>query len=63
MATCIARGMTRVNVNGLVLSKYNAYVAENTGKIPLTKLLETGTDLIQEMCEKWMDDLGCSGKA
>ena len=55
--------MTRVNVNGLVLSKYNAYVAENTGKIPLTKLLETGTDLIQEMCEKWMDDLGCSGKA
>lgn len=63
MSKCIERGITRVNVNKLVLSKYNAYVAENTGKVPLTQLLERGTDLIQGMCEGWMDDLGSSGKA
>jgi len=63
MAKCIERGVTRVNVNKLVLSNYNKYVEENTGKVPLTQLMEKGTDLIQELCEQWMDHLGCSGKA
>ncbi|KAK5136101.1 hypothetical protein LTR08_004151 [Meristemomyces frigidus] len=63
MAKCIERGVTRVNVNKLVLSDYNAYVAEHTGKVPLTELLERGTELIQKQCEEWMDHLGCSGKA
>nr|POE47183.1 putative fructose-bisphosphate aldolase [Quercus suber] len=63
MAKCVERGVTRVNVNKLVLSKYNKYVADNTGKIPLTQLMEQGTALIQELCEQWMDHLGCSGKA
>ena len=63
MAKCIERGVTRVNVNKLVLERYNEYVAKNTGKVPLTQLLEKGTDLIQELCEEWMDHLGCSGKA
>lgn len=63
MASCIERGVTRVNVNKLVLSHYNKYVGENTGKVPLTNLLEKGTALIQESCEAWMDHLKCSGKA
>jgi len=63
MAKCIERGVTRVNVNKLVLWSYNEYVAENTGKVPLTQLLERGTELIQGLCEEWMDHLGCSGKA
>lgn len=63
MAKCIERGVTRVNVNKLVLDRYNEYVAENTGKVPLTQLIEKGTDLIQELCEEWMDHLGCTGKA
>ncbi|EME84707.1 uncharacterized protein MYCFIDRAFT_41352 [Pseudocercospora fijiensis CIRAD86] len=63
MAKCIDRGVTRINVNKLVLDKYNAYVAENTGKVPLTQLMEKGTDLIQELTEKWMDAIGSSGKA
>lgn len=63
MAKCIERGITRVNVNKLVLSRYNKFIEENTGKIPLTQLLEKGTALIQAQCEEWMDSLGCSGKA
>lgn len=60
---CIDRGVTRINVNKLVLSDYNDYVAANTGKVPLTQLLEKGTALIQAQCEGWMDAIGCSGKA
>lgn len=60
---CIERGVTRVNVNKMVLSDYFEYVNANTGKVPLTTLLEEGTRLIQKQCERWMDAMGCSGKA
>ncbi|TKA64879.1 hypothetical protein B0A55_09732 [Friedmanniomyces simplex] len=63
MRRCIDRGVTRINVNKLVLSEYNDYVAQNTGKVPLTQLMEKGTDLIQQACERWMDNIGSSGKA
>ncbi|KAK0270971.1 hypothetical protein LTR35_013769 [Friedmanniomyces endolithicus] len=63
MRECIDRGVTRINVNKLVLSEYNEYVAQNTGKVPLTQLMEKGTDLIQQACERWMDHIGSSGKA
>jgi fructose-bisphosphate aldolase class II len=59
---CIKGGMTRINVNDLVLSNYNKFVAENTGKIPLTELMGKGTDMIQELCEHQMDVMGSSGK-
>ncbi|EMC97768.1 hypothetical protein BAUCODRAFT_66832 [Baudoinia panamericana UAMH 10762] len=63
MKKCIERGVTRINVNKLVLSDYNEYVAKSTGKVPLTQLLEKGTALMQAQCEQWMDDIGSSGKA
>lgn len=63
MAKCIERGVTRINVNKLVLSNYNRYVEENTGKVPLTQLMEKGTSLIQKQMEDWMDAIGSSGKA
>ena len=63
MQGCVKGGMTRCNVNELVLWRYSAYVKANTGKVPLTELMEKGTSLIQEDCEKWMDVLGSSGKA
>jgi len=55
--------MTRCNVNDLVLNKYNKYVAENTGKVPLTELMGKGTDLIQELIEHQMDVMESTGKA
>ena len=63
MAKCIDRGVTRINVNKLVLSDYNAYVEENTGKVPLTQLMEKGTNLMQKQMEDWMDAIGSSGQA
>lgn len=63
MQGCIKGGMTRCNVNDLVLHKYNKYVAENTGKVPLTELMGKGTSLIQELIEYQMDVMGSTGKA
>lgn len=60
---CIERGVTRVNVNKMVLSDYLEYIAQKTGKVPLTTVLDEGTQLIQKQCEGWMDAMGCSGKA
>ncbi|KAL9114432.1 MAG: hypothetical protein Q9227_001513 [Pyrenula ochraceoflavens] len=60
---CVRHGMTRCNVNDVVLWKYNRYVKENTGKVPLTELMEQGTQLMQERLEWLMDQLGSSGKA
>lgn len=63
MKDCVKHGMTRCNVNELVLNKYSAYVKENTGKVPLTTLMEEGTKLIQELVEWQMDVQGSTGKA
>jgi fructose-bisphosphate aldolase, class II len=63
LRSCVERGMTRLNVNDLVLWRYNEYVKENTGKIPLTELMEQGTKMIQESLEWMMDVIGSSGKA
>lgn len=63
MQKCIKLGVTRVNVNKLVMDPYFEYAEKNTGKKPLTELMNEGTDLIQKMCEEWMDHIGSSGKA
>jgi fructose-bisphosphate aldolase class II len=63
LAKCIERGVTRINANKLVLESYNDYIAENTGKVPLTQLIEEGTAKIQKLVEWWMDNIKSSGKA
>ena len=63
LRACVEGGMTRLNVNDLVLWRYNDYVKEYTGKKPLTELMEEGTQLIQERLEWMMDVIGSAGKA
>jgi len=63
LLACVQRGMTRFNVNDLVLWRYNEYVKEKTGKVPLTELMEQGTQLIQDQLEWMMDVIGSSGRA
>lgn len=63
MQKCIKHGVTRINVNKLVLDEYYAYTAEYTGKVPQTELIAKGTELTQKACELWMDRIGSSGKA
>lgn len=63
MGKCIERGVTRINANKLVLSEYNDFIAQKTGKIPLTQVIEDGTTIIQKQMEFWMDHIKSSGKA
>ena len=63
MAKCIERGVTRINANKLVLEDYNNYIAENTGRVPLTQLIGEGTAKIRRLMEWWMDNIKSSGKA
>ncbi|KIW71722.1 hypothetical protein PV04_03857 [Phialophora macrospora] len=60
---CVAAGMTRLNVNQIVLWKYEDYVKEKAGRTPLTEFMEEGTRLIQERIEWMMDTIGSTGKA
>jgi len=60
---CVEAGMTRLNVNQIVLWKYEKYAQEKAGRAPLTEFMEEGTRLIQERIEWMMDAVGSSGRA
>lgn len=61
MKKCISGGVTRINVNKLVMDDYLEYVKGVDG--PLTKTVEEGTGLIRKRIEEWMDIIESSGKA
>lgn len=63
MQKCIQGGMTRVNVNKLVMTPYFDFMEKYQAVKPLTELVAEGTDIIQRRCEEWMDHIGSSGKA
>ena len=60
---CVKAGMTRLNVNQLVLWKYEAFARDNAGRLPLTEYMEKASDIIQERVEWMMDVIGSSGQA
>jgi fructose-bisphosphate aldolase class II len=60
---CVAAGMTRLNVNQLVICNYEEYCKEKAGRIPLTEFMDTSSRLIQERIEWMMDCIGSTGKA
>ena len=57
---CIAGGITKVNVNGVVNREYIEIQKE--GKLGLTALMEKGTSRMQAAVEKCIDQLGSAGK-
>lgn len=60
---CVAAGMTRLNVNQVVLCNYEVYAQKHAGRTPLTEYMEEGTRLIQQRIEWMMDAVGSTGKA
>jgi fructose-bisphosphate aldolase class II len=60
---CVAAGMTRLNVNQVVLCDYEEYCKTHAGRTPLTEFMEEGTRLIQKRIEWMMDAVGSTGKA
>jgi fructose-bisphosphate aldolase class II len=63
MKECIKHGVSKVNVNKLVLDDYITYVEENASKVSITKLMEEGVKKAQGLTEWQMDVCGSTGKA
>lgn len=63
MKRCIAHGVSKVNVNKLVLDDYLVFQKEKAPKLPLTTALEQGIEETQRLVEWQMDVCGSTGKA
>ncbi|KAI0020722.1 ketose-bisphosphate aldolase [Xylariomycetidae sp. FL0641] len=63
MKRCIQGGVSKVNVNKLVLDDYHAHMKKNAPTASLTNLMEQGVAAIQKLVEWQMDVCGSTGKA
>lgn len=63
MKRCIAGGVSKVNVNKIVLEDYLVHLQENASKLSLTALMEQGVEEAQKLMEWQMDVCGSTGKA
>lgn len=63
MKKCIAEGVSKVNVNRLVLDGYSTNLKSDAGKIPLTKLMEQGVEEVVRQTIEWMEICGSAEKA
>ncbi|KAJ5119217.1 fructose-bisphosphate aldolase [Penicillium atrosanguineum] len=59
---CIRAGVTKINVNKLVLDPWLDNLRANATR-PFTELMSQGILLLAEEMERWMDIVGSSGKA
>ncbi|KAI9800764.1 MAG: hypothetical protein M1833_003181 [Piccolia ochrophora] len=60
---CVREGVTKVNVNKVVMGGYAEVMREKGGRGPLTAVMEEGTERIRDSVEWVMDACGSSGKA
>jgi fructose-bisphosphate aldolase class II len=63
MRECIGGGVSKVNVNKLVLDDYLVLLKEKAASLPLTTLMEQGVVEAQRLTEWQMDVCGSSGRA
>lgn len=63
MKRCIASGVSKVNVNKLVLDDYLVHLKEKASVVNLTTLMEQGVVEAQRLTEWQMDVCGSTGKA
>ncbi|EMT74609.1 ketose-bisphosphate aldolase [Fusarium oxysporum II5] len=63
MKACIKGGVSKVNVNKLVLDDYLIHIKEQASRLNLTTLMEEGVEKAQKLTEWQMDVYGSSGKA
>ncbi|KAJ6007246.1 fructose-bisphosphate aldolase [Penicillium herquei] len=60
---CVAAGVTKINVNRLVLDDYYDHLYANVGKMPHTQLIEEGIQKVADLTIKWMSICGSAGMA
>jgi fructose-bisphosphate aldolase class II len=63
MRDCIRAGVTKINVNKLLLETWNDYLRDNAKDRSLTQLIDEGIQILQAEVENWMDIVGSSGQA
>ena len=63
MQQCIDGGVSKVNVNKLVLDDYLSHLKQNASKLGLTTLLEEGVNEVRKLMEWQMDVVGSAGKS
>lgn len=59
---CTQAGVTKFNVNKLLLKPWHDYVQANIHK-PITQLMDEGIEVLTRETERWMDIMGSSGKS
>ncbi|KAL5339455.1 ketose-bisphosphate aldolase [Aspergillus crustosus] len=60
---CIEAGVSKINVNRLVLDDYYAHLKASVGKMPHTQLIEEGIEKVAQLTIRWMEICGSAGKA
>ncbi|KAJ5329845.1 fructose-bisphosphate aldolase [Penicillium brevicompactum] len=63
MKRCVAAGVTKINVNRLVLDDYYDHLHANVGRMPHTQLIDEGIQKVTDLTIKWMEICGSAGKA
>ncbi|KLU92611.1 hypothetical protein MAPG_11556 [Magnaporthiopsis poae ATCC 64411] len=63
MRRSIAGGVSKVNVNKLVLDDYLVHLRQNASKLSLTELMEQGVKEARRLMEWQMDVVGSTGRA
>jgi len=63
MERCIKGGVSKVNVNKLILDDYLRHLKKNASKLSLTVLMEEGVKEVQRLMEWQMDVCRSTGKA
>jgi fructose-bisphosphate aldolase, class II len=64
LVKCIAAGVSKVNVNRLVLDDYYIHLRGGApANLAHTALIEEGTDKVVQLTKRWMDICKSSGKA
>jgi fructose-bisphosphate aldolase, class II len=59
---CVAAGVTKLNVNKLLLWTWSDFIAKNAS-LPITQLIDGGIEAVQRETERWMHVCGSAGKA
>jgi fructose-bisphosphate aldolase class II len=60
---CIAAGVSKINVNKLVLDDYNTHLKGNASKLPQTQLIDEGIQNVIRLQANQMDVSGSTGRA
>ncbi|KAK7413954.1 hypothetical protein QQX98_007137 [Neonectria punicea] len=63
MRKCIAAGVSKINVNRLVLDDYYLHLRANVPHLSHTTLLEEGVDKVVAQTVEWMEICGSAAKA